>query len=221
MKESLPERVIELAIRLTGTLVIVFLALIFVFLLLEGGATFGEVDLEELARTRWYPTEGHFGLLPLILGSLLVTLGAAAVSLPLGVLTAVFVAEVAPRWIREILKPFIEVLAGIPSVVYGFWGLVVLTPLIRRWQPPGQSLLAGVLILTVMILPTITLLSASALRAVPHAALQAAAATGLSRWTRSSATSRCSPSWCRPAMRGEMWWLAWAASAAASACFGL
>ena len=131
MQESLPERLIEMAIRLTGTLVIVFLALIFVFLLLEGGGVLGEVGLEELLQTRWYPTEDYFGLLPLILGSLLVTLGAAAVSLPLGVLTAVFIAEVSPRWLREILKPIVEVLAGIPSVVLGFIGMIAISPLIR------------------------------------------------------------------------------------------
>jgi len=76
----------------------------------------------------------------------------------------------------------VELLAGIPSVVYGFWGLIVLAPLIGRWQPPGQSLLAGILILTIMILPTVALLSESSLRRAPRAYLTGAAALGLSRW---------------------------------------
>jgi phosphate transport system permease protein len=184
VKQSLPERLIELAIRLTGMLVIVFLALIFVFLLLEGGATFGEVDLEELVQTRWYPTEGYFGLLPLILGSLVVTLGAAVVSLPLGVLSAVFVAEVAPRWLREILKPFIEVLAGIPSVVLGFIGMLVISPLIREQlgAPTGLTALAGSIVLGYMALPTIISVAEDALDAVPRSYRDAALAIGATRW---------------------------------------
>jgi phosphate transport system permease protein len=177
VKQSLPERLIELAIRLTGMLVIVFLALIFVFLLLEGGATFGEVDLEELVQTRWYPTEGYFGLLPLILGS-------PVVSLPLGVLSAVFVAEVAPRWLREILKPFIEVLAGIPSVVLGFIGMLVISPLIREQlgAPTGLTALAGSIVLGYMALPTIISVAEDALDAVPRSYRDAALAIGATRW---------------------------------------
>ena len=184
MKESLPERLIELAIRLTGTLVIVFLALIFVFLLLEGGATFGEVELKELVQTRWYPTEGYYGLLPLILGSLVVTLGAAAVSLPLGVLTAVFIAEVAPQWLREILKPVVEVLAGIPSVVLGFIGMLVVSPLIREGlgAPTGLTALAGSVVLGYMALPTIISIAEDALDAVPKSYRDAALAIGATRW---------------------------------------
>jgi phosphate transport system permease protein len=184
LKSSLLERSIERVIRLTGTLVILFLALIFVFLLLEGGAAFGEVKLQELADTRWYPTEGRFGLLPIILGSLLVTLGAAAVSLPLGVLSAVFIAEVSPRWLREILKPVVEVLAGIPSVVLGFIGMLVISPLIRErlGAPTGLTALAGSLVLGYMALPTIISVAEDALDAVPRSYRDAALAIGATRW---------------------------------------
>jgi phosphate transport system permease protein len=184
LKSSLLERSIERVIRLTGTLVILFLALIFVFLLLEGGAAFGEVKLQELADTRWYPTEGRFGLLPTILGSLLVTLGAAAVSLPLGVLSAVFIAEVSPRWLREILKPVVEVLAGIPSVVLGFIGMLVISPLIRErlGAPTGLTALAGSLVLGYMALPTIISVAEDALDAVPRSYRDAALAIGATRW---------------------------------------
>jgi len=178
------ERLIERFIRVTGILVILFLALIFLFLLREGGATFFEVTLRNLLQTRWYPNEGHFGLLPLILGSLMVTLGAAVVSLPLGLLTAVFIAEVAPRWVREILKPFIEVLAGIPSVVLGFLGMLVVSPLIREYMgaPTGLTALSGSLMLGYMALPTIISVAEDALDAVPKSYRDAALALGATHW---------------------------------------
>lgn len=184
MRNSLYETLIERFIRVTGVLVILFLALIFLFLLREGGATFFEVPVGDLFQTRWYPTEEHFGLLPLVLGSLIVTLGAAVVSLPLGLLTAVFVAEVAPRWVREILKPFIEVLAGIPSVVLGFLGMLVVSPLIRERldAPTGLTALSGAVMLGYMALPTIISVAEDALDAVPKSYRDAALALGATRW---------------------------------------
>ena len=181
---SLSEYLVERFIRVTGVSVILFLALIFLFLLREGGATFFEVPLRDLLRTRWYPNEGHFGLLPLVMGSLLVTVGAAVISLPLGLLTAVFVAEVAPRWVREILKPFIEVLAGIPSVVLGFLGMLVVSPLIREHlgAPTGLTALSGSLMLGYMALPTIISVAEDALDAVPKSYRDAALALGATRW---------------------------------------
>ncbi len=181
---SLSEYLIERLIRVTGILVILFLALIFLFLLREGGTTFFEVPLGDLIQTRWYPNEEYFGLLPLVLGSLMITLGAAAISLPLGLLTAVFIAEVAPRWVREILKPFIEVLAGIPSVVLGFLGMLVISPLVREWMgaPTGLTALAGSVILGYMALPTIISVAEDALDAVPKSYRDAALALGATNW---------------------------------------
>jgi phosphate transport system permease protein len=183
-KTTLSEYLIERLIRVTGVSVILFLALIFIFLLREGGATFLQVPLRDLLQARWYPNEGYFGLLPLILGSLLVTLGAAVISLPLGLLTAVFVAEVAPQWMREILKPFIEVLAGIPSVVLGFLGMLVISPLIREHlaAPTGLTALAGSLMLGYMALPTIISVAEDALDAVPRSYRDAALALGATHW---------------------------------------
>ena len=183
-RTSLSEYLIERFIRVTGVSVILFLALIFLFLLREGGAMFFEVPLRDLLRTRWYPNEGHFGLLPLVMGSLLVTVGAAIISLPLGLLTAVFVAEVAPRWVREILKPFIEILAGIPSVVLGFLGMLVVSPLIREHlgAPTGLTALSGSLMLGYMALPTIISVAEDALDAVPKSYRDAALALGATRW---------------------------------------
>ncbi len=181
---SLAEYLIERLIRVTGVLVILFLALIFFFLLREGGVTFFEVPPRDLLRTRWYPNEEQFGLLPLVLGSLMVTLGAAVVSLPLGLLTAVFIAEVAPRWVREILKPFIEVLAGIPSVVLGFLGMLIVSPLIREHlgAPTGLTALSGSVMLGYMALPTIISVAEDALDAVPKSYRDAALALGATRW---------------------------------------
>jgi phosphate transport system permease protein len=178
------EYIVERLIRVTGILVIVFLALIFLFLVSEGGTTFLEVPLADLAQTRWYPNEEYFGVLPLVLGSILVTLGAAAISVPLGMLTAVFVAEVAPRWVREILKPFVEVLAGIPSVVLGFLGMLVVSPLIREHlgAPTGLTALTGSVMLGYMALPTIISVAEDALDAVPKSYRDAALALGATQW---------------------------------------
>lgn len=128
------------------------------------------------------PVAGRFNLVPIALGSILATAGAIAVAAPLGLASALFSRFYAPSMVALLYRRLIELLAGIPSVVYGFWGLVVLTPLIRAWQPPGQSLLAGMVILALMVLPTIALLADAGLRAVPRAYLQGAAALGLSRW---------------------------------------
>jgi phosphate transport system permease protein len=178
------EYLVERLIRATGVLVIIFLVLIFLFLVREGGATLFEVPLRDLVQTRWYPNEEYFGVPPLVLGSILVTVGAALISLPLGLLTAVFVAEVAPHWMREILKPFIEVLAGIPSVVLGFLGMVAVSPLVREWlnAPTGLTALTGSVMLGYMALPTIVSVAEDALDAVPRSYRDAALALGATRW---------------------------------------
>ena len=110
---------------------------------------FFEVPPSNLFSTRWYPTFGLFGTLPLVLGSALVTMTAILIALPLGVATAVFVREVAPSWARDILKPVFEVLAGIPSVVLGFFGMTIAAPFVREvlGAPTGLTTLSGALIL--------------------------------------------------------------------------
>ncbi len=130
----------------------------------------------------WRPTERLYNLTPMLAGTLLVMTGAVLVATPLGVLSAVFCHYYAPRALARGYRRLIELLAGIPSVVYGLWGLVTLVPLIARLHPPGPSLLAGILILTVMILPTIALMADAALANVPQQLLRGAAALGLTRW---------------------------------------
>jgi len=178
------EAVVERLIQATGLSAIVFVVLIFAFLLREGVPAVFQVPLNGLLGTRWYPIEDYFGILPLVLGSLIVTLGAAIIALPLGLATAVFIAEVVPRWAREVLKPFVEVLAGIPSVVLGFMGILVLAPVIRVVLniPTGLTAFTGSLLLAGMALPTIVSVAEDALDAVPRSYRDAALALGATHW---------------------------------------
>jgi len=178
------EFLIERAIQVSGISAIVLVALIFMFLLREGIPAFFQVPLDKLLATRWYPIEGRFGLLPLILGSLLVTLSAALVAMPLGLLTAIFIAEIAPEWARNLLKPLVEILAGIPSVVLGFFGMVAIAPLVRTVLDISTGLTAftGALLLAWMALPTIVSVAEDALDAVPNTYRDAGLALGLTQW---------------------------------------
>ncbi len=175
---------IETLIRALGFSSIGFVLLIFLFLLREGIPVFFEVPIGNLFGTRWYPTFDLFGTLPLILGSALITVTAIAIALPLGVATAVFVREVAPGWAREILKPMIEVLAGIPSVVLGFFGMTLVAPFIRQTlgAPTGLTGFTGALILAYMALPTIISVAEDALDAVPKSYRDAGLAMGATQW---------------------------------------
>jgi phosphate transport system permease protein len=178
------EIVVETLIRTLGFSTIGFVLLIFLFLLREGVPAFLEVAPGNLFGVQWYPTFDLFGTLPLILGSVLVTVTAIAIALPLGVMTAVFVREVAPPWTREVLKPMIEVLAGIPSVVLGFFGMTMIAPFIRRalGVPTGLTVFSGALILAYMALPTIISVAEDALDAVPKSYRDAGLAMGATRW---------------------------------------
>lgn len=188
MKESRrfnkAEFLVETLIRLLGFSSIAFVLLIFLFLLREGLPAFFEIPPDNLFGTRWYPTFDLFGTMPLILGSALVTVVAIAISLPLGVATAVFVREVAPNWAREILKPMIEVLAGIPSVVLGFFGMTLIAPAVREvfGAPTGLTAFTGALILAYMALPTIISVAEDALDAVPKSYRDAGLAMGATQW---------------------------------------
>ena len=178
------EFAIEALIRVLGFSSIAFVLLIFLFLLREGLPAFFKVPLDNLFGTRWYPTFDLFGTLPLLLGSALVTVTAIAIAFPLGMASAVFVREVAPNWLREILKPMIEVLAGIPSVVLGFLGMTLVAPIIREklGVPTGLTAFTGGLILAYMALPTIISVAEDALDAVPKSYRDAGLAMGATKW---------------------------------------
>jgi phosphate transport system permease protein len=178
------EFAIEALIKIAGFSVIGFVILIFLFLLREGVPAFYKIPLGNLFGTRWYPTFDLFGTLPLILGSVMVTMNAILIALPLGVAAAVFVREVAPNWLREILKPLIEVLAGIPSVILGFFGMIAVAPLVRQvlHVPTGLSAITGSIILAYMALPTIISVAEDALDAVPKSYRDASLAIGATKW---------------------------------------
>ena len=178
------EWVIESVIRVLGFSTVGLVALIFLFLLREGLPIFAETPLTNLLGRRWYPTFGLFGLSPLVLGSALVTISAVLIALPLGVITAVFIREIAPAWAREILKPLIEILAGIPSVVLGFFGMTVLAPWVRTTLgvPTGLTAFTGAVLLAYMALPTIISVAEDALDAVPKSYRDAALAMGATKW---------------------------------------
>ena len=178
------EFLIENLIRVCGFSAVAFVALILFFLLREGLPTLGRVSPAEMIKQQWYPTFDLFGMLPLLLGSALVTILATIMAVPLGLATAIVIREVAPNWAREILKPLIEVLAGIPSVVLGFLGMVAVAPLIRRYLnvPTGLTAFTGAMMLAYMSLPTIISVAEDALDAVPKLYRDAALALGATRW---------------------------------------
>lgn len=177
------ERLVEGLIYVAGMSVIAIITLIFLFLVKEAFPIIGQVSLKNLLSARWYPSEDLFGLLPLLVGSLLVTFGAIVIAVPLGLVTAVYMGEIAPTWQREILKPLIEVLAGIPSIVLGFFGWVALAPVIQKLgAPSGLTAFTGSIILAYMSLPTIISITEDALYAVPKEYRDGALAIGATSW---------------------------------------
>ena len=155
-------------------------AMICLFLFANGLPTIGKIGAADFfLGERWRPANDVYGILPMILGSLYVTLGAIVVGVPVGILTAVFMARFCPEKIYNVLKPSVELLAGIPSVVYGFFGLVVMVPFIREHiGGTGSSMLTASLLLGMMILPTLISVAEAALRAVPDSYYEGALALG-------------------------------------------
>lgn len=178
------EFIVESMVRVLGFSTVGLVLLIFVFLMREGLPVLTSVAPANFFGRHWYPTFGSFGILPLLLGSALVTVAAILIALPLGLATAVFVREIAPDWAREILKPMIEVLAGIPSVVLGFFGMTVVAPWVRDaiGAPTGLTALAGALILAYMALPTLISVAEDALDSVPKSYRDASLAMGATQW---------------------------------------
>jgi phosphate transport system permease protein len=184
LSRRISEFTITTLIRLAGYSSILFVAMILLFLLREGLPALGEVSLGDLFSTRWYPTESYFGILPLILGSIIVTFGALLVAVPFGIVTAVYISEVAPRWAQEMLKPLVEILAGLPSVVLGFIGIQLLSPFLRVFLnlPTGLTAFTGALLLGGIAIPTVVSISEDALNTVPRSYREAALALGATRW---------------------------------------
>ena len=178
--KNFKERAAKLAFLFAACASILAVALICIFVFANGLPGMMKIGpWKFLTGTKWKPSAGQFGILPMILGSVYVTAGALLVGLPAGLLTAVYLSRFAGVRAKKVLQPAVSLLAGVPSVVYGFFGLVVIVPLVRKlFGGSGSSLLSACLLLGVMILPTIASVSESALNAVPESYYEGALALG-------------------------------------------
>lgn len=178
------ENAIRLMLLLFALSSLLFLFIIFIFILSEGVPLFLKAGIKNIViGTRWAPTKGFFGIFPMIVSSFMVTFGALVLGAPLALGCATYLSEYAGRKTKILLKPSIELLAGIPSVVYGFLGVVYIVPLIRDYLGgSGFSILSTSLVLGVMILPTITSISFDALMSVPAAYREGSLAMGATKW---------------------------------------
>jgi phosphate transport system permease protein len=160
------------------------LVLITVFIIVNGVPIIAKVGVFNfIFGMSWAPSQGEFGIFPMIVGSVIVTLGAALIGVPIGICCSIFLAEYAPIQMRNIFRPAIQLLAGIPSVVYGFWGLLFIVPFIRKYiGGPGLSILAGSIILAIMILPMVISISEVSILALPRQYKEGALALGLTHW---------------------------------------
>jgi phosphate transport system permease protein len=186
MEIAWKEKAVKLMLLGAASTSILIVAAIFVFLGKEAGPFAVEPGLRELLSTRWMPVsfqKESFGILPLVTGSLLVTVLAMLLTIPFGIGASVYISELARPLEREILKPFIEILAGIPSVVIGFFGLVVLVPLLKACfgLSSGLTALAGAVLLALMAIPTVISISEDAIRSVPTSYKAASLALGASK----------------------------------------
>ncbi len=182
-KRALLERVMEYVFLAAACVSVLCVALICAFLLANGLPAMGEIGvLKFLSGTRWKPGADIYGIFPMIVGSVYVTAGALLLGVPVALLTAVYLAFFCPKELYRVLKPAVELLAGIPSVVYGFFGIVVLVPAVRalgeRWDGSGNAMLTASILLAIMILPTIIGVVEPALRAVPTSDYEGALALG-------------------------------------------
>ncbi len=175
---------IEKSLLLIALSSISVLALIAFFIFGEGLPLIWKIGPKAfLFGERWVPSKGEFGILPMIIGSFWVTFGALLLGIPLGLACSIFLCEWAPPLAGTLLRPAIQLLAAIPSVIYGFWGLVVLVPLVRNHLGgPGLSILSGSVILGFMILPTIISISEDSLRAIPPSYKAGGLALGATHW---------------------------------------
>ena len=180
IKNKFKEQVMHIVFLLSACISILAVALICIFIFINGIPAMAEIGVFKfLSGTVWKPSSNIYGIFPMILGSLYVTAGAIVIGVPIGILTAVFLAHFCPQKLYRILKPIIDLLAGIPSVVFGFFGLMVILPLIRNYLGgSGSSMLAASIVLGIMILPTVIGVSETAIRAVPESYYEGALALG-------------------------------------------
>jgi phosphate transport system permease protein len=186
-RKEYPEKIFHGIFLLSALVSVLSVIAIIVFVFSKGLKPFFGEDaysfFQFITGLKWDPGHEIYGVFYMIVGSVLATLGAIALGVPIGLLTAVFIAEIAPKKVVAFIKPAIELLAGIPSVIYGAFGLGIIVPMINKVSPTGQgeSLLAVICVLTIMILPTIISLSESSIRAVPKSYREASLGLGASK----------------------------------------
>lgn len=178
------DKLIELVFFVIALSTLTVLAVITLFIFIEGLPLITKVGVFNfIFGMKWAPSQELYGIFPMIVGTVSVTLGAALIGVPVALSCSIFLTEFAPQTVRNIMRPAIQLLAGIPSVVYGFWGLTFIVPLIRVFLGgPGLSILAGSLILAIMILPTIISISEVSLLSLPGLYKQGSLALGATHW---------------------------------------
>ena len=179
-RNKFKEQFMNVVFLLSACISILAVALICIFIFINGIPAMTEIGVFKfLSGTHWRPSNDVYGIFPMILGSLYVTAGAIIIGVAVGILTAVFMARFCPKKLYRIIKPAVDLLAGIPSVVYGFFGLMVIVPFIRDFLGgSGSSMLAASIVLGIMILPTVISVSEAAIRAVPESYYEGALALG-------------------------------------------
>ncbi|NEO43127.1 MAG: phosphate ABC transporter permease subunit PstC [Moorea sp. SIO4A3] len=177
------DRVLAWTVRGIASVVGILVVVITGFLIIESLPIFDDIGiLAFLTDAGWSPAQGFYNLTPMLVGTLLVVTGAVLLAAPVGILSALFCHYYAPPFLASFYRRLLELMAGFPGVIYGLWGLVVLVPLINRIHPPGTSLLAGILMLALLIIPTIALTVDATLAEMNQVYWQGAASLGLSRW---------------------------------------
>ena len=181
-RKRLWEKIIEAIFLICAGISILSVVVITVYVFAKGSPAIFKVGVFQfLFGAIWQPEAGQFGILPMIVSSILGTIGAVVIGVLIGLFTAIFLAELAPKKLAGFIRPAVELLAGIPSVVFGFFGLMVLVPIISRYfGGAGNSLLAVIIILAVMILPTVISMSETSIRAVPSTLKEGSLAMGAS-----------------------------------------
>ncbi|MCX8110463.1 MAG: phosphate ABC transporter permease subunit PstC [Syntrophorhabdaceae bacterium] len=183
-RASIKEGVVKTVLTTFALSSLLFLFLIFIFILIEGSPLFLKVGLKNIILgSKWAPTKGSFGIFPMIISSFLVTFGALIIGAPLGLSCAIYLSEYSGKRLKMILKPALELLAGIPSVVYGFLGVIYIVPLVRdHLGGSGFSLISTSIILAIMILPTIISISFDSIMSVPKTYREGSYAMGATKW---------------------------------------
>ena len=177
---NLSEKVMRIIFMLSATVSILAVIVICYFLFDQGLPAMVEIGVSDfLTGTLWKPLEGHFGIFPMIVGSIYVTAGAIILGVPVGLLCAIFMAKFCPRRLYSVLKPAVDLLAGIPSIVYGFFALMVIVPVVQELTgTSGKGILTPSIMLAIMILPTIVSVSEASIRAVPESYYEGSLALG-------------------------------------------